>query len=300
MVKLSAAKLNQNYTSDSDSDDDDLSSLGSDEGDLMKDYKAKEKNVLVSHNKEEEDSSGDGSGGGDAAADADADADGAGETDYDNLISLATREMKAQMEKAAQKGDFNASATSWNFDLGAMQDQADAAEKQVKQRNQAVSASIISYEDIASRQSSLDEELTCISQEMEKADKEVKKVRHKTRESKKKSDAAIMVKQQKRQEVDQQLEKKREQREARMEKVRARIAKEKEEKELANAGGAGGSEESRRTDVYQWYLRCGMVTRAELKKRLEKEKIKGIQAEDVDLLPWNFNGTLVNTSKMMK
>mmetsp|Transcript_20184 Transcript_20184/g.43579 ORF Transcript_20184/g.43579 Transcript_20184/m.43579 type:complete len:809 (-) Transcript_20184:263-2689(-) len=94
-------------------------------------------------------------------------------------------------------------------------------------------------------------------------------------------------------------------REARMEKVRARIAKEKEKKQQKQQQQQDTllSEEERRDRAYQWYMHCGMISREKLKIKCRKvHKKKTMETlcteHDVDLLPWNFNGTLVNVTQM--
>lgn len=107
------------------------------------------------------------------------------------------------------------------------------------------------------------------------------------------------------------LEKRRRQRAERMQKVRERIAKEKEEEErnkqeeAKRQAGLAMSEEGRRERAYEWYLRSGMLNRTELKKRIAHASKTGegasmqLNAEDIDLLPWNFNGTMINVSRLM-
>ena len=101
------------------------------------------------------------------------------------------------------------------------------------------------------------------------------------------------------------MEERRKQRAERIQKVRERIAREEEEErtrkqeEASQQAALEMSEERRRERAYEWYLRSGMLSRNELKKRVVKDKDFRLVPEDIDLLPWNFNGSLVNASKMM-
>jgi len=101
------------------------------------------------------------------------------------------------------------------------------------------------------------------------------------------------------------LEQRRAAREARMEKVRQRIAHEKEQQQRAASQATTPHNKStveRRQLAYDWYLRCGMVNRVQLKHCITKGSLTGVglTASDVDLLPWNETGTLVPPSAMMK
>eukprot|EP00527_Entomoneis_sp_CCMP2396_P008609 CAMPEP_0198154628 /NCGR_PEP_ID=MMETSP1443-20131203/68697_1 /TAXON_ID=186043 /ORGANISM="Entomoneis sp., Strain CCMP2396" /LENGTH=445 /DNA_ID=CAMNT_0043821315 /DNA_START=147 /DNA_END=1482 /DNA_ORIENTATION=+ len=86
------------------------------------------------------------------------------------------------------------------------------------------------------------------------------------------------------------VEQRRAARNARLEKVRQRIAREKEE-ELQRKRDIEErkkqltmTDEARRERAYEWYLRCGMLSRKEMKKRLST--MAGISDKDIDLLPW--------------
>ena len=105
------------------------------------------------------------------------------------------------------------------------------------------------------------------------------------------------------------LDERRAARAQRMERVRQRIAREKEEAkqrkldEEKRAQELFMSDDKRRQRMYEWYCRLGMPNRKELKKRVKAMKGDGpnkIAVQDVDLLPWNFSGSMVNTSKLHK
>lgn len=103
------------------------------------------------------------------------------------------------------------------------------------------------------------------------------------------------------------LEQRRAARKLRLEKIRERIEREKEESRIKKenddrqAKERYRSEEGRRERAYKFYCRVGMVSSKEMKKRV-KALGKGapIKEEDVDLLPWNFSGTVVNIAKLNK
>ncbi|KAL7577857.1 hypothetical protein ACA910_010603 [Epithemia clementina (nom. ined.)] len=104
------------------------------------------------------------------------------------------------------------------------------------------------------------------------------------------------------------LKERRAARAARMEKVRQRIAREREDakqrklQEEQRAKELFMSEEARRQRIYEWYCRLGMPNRKELKKKIKSMDggEQKLTEQDVDLLPWNFNGSLLNISKLHK
>lgn len=109
--------------------------------------------------------------------------------------------------------------------------------------------------------------------------------------------------------INEKLAAKQAARAARMEKVRARIAREKKEKEEEEAkkkkkkkeevAKLDSSENARRERAYSWYTRSAMPKRDDFKERVRAMPLSsGITEEDVDLLPWNSRGTMVNVAKM--
>jgi hypothetical protein len=96
----------------------------------------------------------------------------------------------------------------------------------------------------------------------------------------------------------------------RIEKEKALAKKQEEEENIRRAQREAKankpaeldmSEAARRDRAYQWYSRCGQPNRKELKRRIAsmKKSDAGVSTADVDLLPWNFNGSLINVSKMI-
>lgn len=111
---------------------------------------------------------------------------------------------------------------------------------------------------------------------------------------------------QRRDDQDSLLEQRRAAREARMKKVRERIARERQKKEeeaRQKKLESYNSEEARRQRVFDWYCRWGRITRREMKRKLKAIKKTSeidIDESDIDLLPWNFNGTLIDATKLNK
>ena len=99
------------------------------------------------------------------------------------------------------------------------------------------------------------------------------------------------------------IEKRKAERAARLERAKLRIdgEKEAERKKQADANKVDMSEEARKQRAYAWYSRCGHPAKKELIKRVKAMGSKGcdISVADIDLLPWNFNGTMVNASRMI-
>ena len=94
-------------------------------------------------------------------------------------------------------------------------------------------------------------------------------------------------------------------RSASMEMVWARLeAKENAEKEKEKEiNSLDMSEKARRDHVYKWYHRCSCFSRDELKEGINNEDpniLEGITSADIELLPWNENGTVANAGIMMK
>ena len=103
------------------------------------------------------------------------------------------------------------------------------------------------------------------------------------------------------------LEKRRQERAKRMEKVKERIRKQEEEKkrqEKAEKEAAKEikpeplSKQERLEHAYQWYTRCGMPTKAKMKKRIQAIDGCEITVDDVDLLPWIIGDKMVNVAVM--
>ena len=105
----------------------------------------------------------------------------------------------------------------------------------------------------------------------------------------------------------------RDKREMRLAKVRDRLraqedAKEAEEeakkiKELEQKmnGNLDMSEDARRERAYSWYTRMAMPKRDEMKERVTTmHRTSGVTEEDIDLMPWNAKGTMVNVGKMQR
>ena len=207
---------------------------------------------------------------------------------------------------------------SWQFDLGVMANKNEKVEKQTAKVS-TFDQNETSNLDAMSKISAMSDELTVISLELEQADRAMKNLLLKENEIKefsrnpvrrtKSSDhcmPGVLT--------PEFLEKRKQDRAARLARARERIAKDKEtfkqrekeeekkRKEKENKKQElDMSEEARRDRVYQWYSRCGQPNRKELKRRIAALKHKdGLSVEDVDLLPWNFNGTMINVSKMLE
>eukprot|EP00522_Entomoneis_paludosa_P007395 CAMPEP_0172454644 /NCGR_PEP_ID=MMETSP1065-20121228/11568_1 /TAXON_ID=265537 /ORGANISM="Amphiprora paludosa, Strain CCMP125" /LENGTH=1800 /DNA_ID=CAMNT_0013207001 /DNA_START=205 /DNA_END=5607 /DNA_ORIENTATION=+ len=93
----------------------------------------------------------------------------------------------------------------------------------------------------------------------------------------------------------------------RMEKVRARLAaKEKEASMKEDAKSTlDMSDAARRDRIYSFYNKIGQCPRDQLRDRISNEPesnmiLKGASPDDVDLLPWNPSGMIVDATKMMK
>ena len=95
----------------------------------------------------------------------------------------------------------------------------------------------------------------------------------------------------------------------RLEKVRKRIAREKEDAEQRKleaqrrANELFMSEAARRQRLYEWYCRLGRPNRKQMKKHIKDLKATSsskhkLSEYDIDLLPWNSKGSLVNRSKL--
>eukprot|EP00977_Amphora_coffeiformis_P019663 scaffold7349_cov173-Amphora_coffeaeformis.AAC.144 len=207
---------------------------------------------------------------------------------------------------------------SWQFDLGVMEN------KMEKVAEQATKTSTFNKEetngdDANSKVTMLSEELSVISLELEEADRamkslllgkenDLKEFRRCAPGRSKSSDHAT-----KGVLTPEFLEQRKQDRANRLARARERIARDKrtfqlrEEEETTRLQEEETkkkeydmSEEARRDRAYKWYGRCGQPNRKALKKKIAALQHKqGVSPEDVDLLPWNFNGTLVNVSQMI-
>lgn len=109
------------------------------------------------------------------------------------------------------------------------------------------------------------------------------------------------------------LEKRRQERAARLEKAKERIRQQEQESknEATNERKMKSTMElspkkrlnteyDRRERAYQWYTRCGMLTKEKLKSRIKTIPHCDITNDDIDLLPWMTGGRIVNVAKMMQ
>jgi len=100
-------------------------------------------------------------------------------------------------------------------------------------------------------------------------------------------------------------------RKQRQEMIRKRIAAEeaeakrkKNEKEKAEAKKqqdvkkAANTEKARMERAYGWYTKLAMPKRSVMKKKISLIKSIDVSEDDVDLLPWNASGTMVNVAKL--
>lgn len=99
----------------------------------------------------------------------------------------------------------------------------------------------------------------------------------------------------------------------RLKRMKDRIKKEKEEEEIRKreeeakkktagfeAANIDRSEKARRLRAYEWYNRCGMPPRDNLKERVAKMgRASGVTQSDIDLLPWNKSGRRVDLKVML-
>ena len=294
MVKLTAASISNHYCSDSDSDDessvslksfqfDDESSSSSDEeveeqdDDLMKKYTYNQNNVLVpnesKHTFQTEDPSS-------SYFEQDDNDDSSNSSESSASIDLDMETPMVPQRSPGTQSTSNDSA-SWKFDLKAMEKNNQGKD----QDPDVIRDEMKSFDEILSKQCSADDEISFVSTE-ERAQM--------------KKDAAAQR--------EQALAQKHAERKARsMEQVKKRLAKknaakqaEKPKEETKTESKLDMSDDARRQRVHQWYMRCGMVSKKELRKRIIKQKLTGIAPDDVELLPWNFNDTMVNASKMLR
>jgi len=207
---------------------------------------------------------------------------------------------------------------SWQFDLGVMANQMEKVEEQAKETSTFNKRETNDF-DTASKVTMLSEELSVISLELEEADRtmkslllgkenELKEFRRNAPARSKSSDHAM-----KGVLTSEFLEQRKQDRMNRLARARERIARDKRTFQLREEEEAKQlkekerrkkeydmAEDARRDRVYKWYGRCGQPNRKVLKKKIAALQHKeGVSPEDVELLPWNFNGTLVNVSQMI-
>ena len=209
---------------------------------------------------------------------------------------------------------------SWQFDLGVMDNKNKRVEEQAVKASTFNKEETKDYEDALSKVSHMTDELSVISLELEEAERamknilldkenEVKEFRRNPVRRTKSSDHALPGVL-----TPEFLEQRKKDRAARLARARERIARDrtvfkereqqaeqKRKEEESKKKVLDMSEDARRDRAYQWYSRCGQPNRKELKRRISALKHKeGITPEDVDLLPWNFNGSMINVSKMLE
>lgn len=209
---------------------------------------------------------------------------------------------------------------SWQFDLGVMDNKNKRVEEQAVKTSTFNERETNDYEDALSKVSKMSDDLTVLSLELEQADRrmkslllgkenEIKEFRcNPVRRSKSCDSTMLGVL------TPDFLEKRKQDRATLLARARERIARdralfqeqeklaeEKRKKEEAKRQVLDMSDDARRDRVYQWFSRCGQPNRKELKRRIAALKHKeGVTIEDVDLLPWNFNGSMINVSKMLE
>ena len=94
---------------------------------------------------------------------------------------------------------------------------------------------------------------------------------------------------------------KKQKRDERLEKVRERIRQKEESKRMEkyHVMSLDMTEEGRRVRCYEWYKRLSMPSMEEMKEKiLSLPPSSGILVDDIELLPWNPTGRVVNPRKM--
>jgi hypothetical protein len=76
--------------------------------------------------------------------------------------------------------------------------------------------------------------------------------------------------------------------------VKRRKRRKKKEKSLSKSN----TEQARAERAYGWYSKLGLPSRENFKKKIKLIASIDITADDVDLLPWNGSGTMVNVAKL--
>jgi hypothetical protein len=207
-----------------------------------------------------------------------------------------------------------AEVDDWQFNLDVMNDRHTKMEEATKDKAFTTYNSSKDF-DTMSKVSIMSDDLTIMSKELEAADRAIERVVADKEEAVKefRNPCARRVSGHGRALTPAFLEQRKKDRVVRLARARQRIEKEKalakrqEEEENIRQAKANKpaeldmSEAARRDRAYQWYSRCGQPNRKDLKRRIAvmKKSDAGVSTEDVDLLPWNFNGSLINVSKMI-
>ena len=211
-----------------------------------------------------------------------------------------------------------AEVDDWQFNLDVMNDRHTKMEEATKDKAFTTYNSSKDF-DTMSKLSIMSDDLTIISKELEAADRAIERVLADKEEAVKefRNPCARRVSGGGRALTPAFLEQRKKDRVVRLARARQRIEKEKalakrqeEEENIRQAKREAKankpaeldmSEAARRDRAYQWYSRCGQPNRKDLKRRIAvmKKSDAGVSTEDVDLLPWNFNGSLINVSKMI-
>jgi len=148
-----------------------------------------------------------------------------------------------------------------------------------------------------------EEELRSRRREKDEEELEILKFQHKKEQKEEDSKVAAEV-------AEMKTMRRKLEREERKQACEERIAREKEEKEDAErrkreaekevAWNAANTEEARILRAYAWWSRMARPKKKDFKERIGKVAHADITPDDVDLLPWNFNGSMVNVAKMNK
>jgi hypothetical protein len=305
--------------SDSDGSDHDgsLSSASVDENPFSG-YSYNDNNVLVPAQKRPSTSketlptkgeSGSESSAGDDESTLEDDDDGDNDDDDDDDDnsnddeSLGIKKAAAKPKKLVE--DLGDSVDSWHFDLGALEANLKLVEEANMARQMDITQTSVGLDEVMSRMSGLDDELSHIEREMSKADRSTEKMESKKAEMKKSTTEQIQKRQIVRQKSLDMIEARKAERAARLERAKKRIDGEKEAERLKKEQDANSrldmSDDARKQRAYSWYSRCGHPVKKELIKRIKAMGTGAcdIIVADIELLPWNFNGTMVIASKMM-
>jgi hypothetical protein len=160
------------------------------------------------------------------------------------------------------------------------------------------------------------DELSSLSDEIDKTslhidDLEEEKKREKEERRKKEEEIRKREEENRKKTLEKARMKIQEERRLRQESIRSRIAaeeaeakrkkKEKEEEERKKKEKSlskSSTEQARVERAYGWYSKLGLPSRETFKKKIKLIASIDITAEDIDLLPWNGSGTLVNVAKL--
>jgi hypothetical protein len=239
----------------------------------------------------------DDNGGGNVVSDDDDDDDDDNSNDDE---SLGIKKAAAKPKKLVE--DLGDSVDSWHFDLGALEANLKMVEEANKARQMDIGEAAGGLDEVMSKLSGMDDELSQVEREMSKADRSTEKMESKKAELKKNTTEQIQKRQIVRQKSMDMIEARKAERAARLERAKQRIDGEKEAERLKkqNENKMDMSEDARKARAYSWYSRCGHPVKKELIRRVRAMgKGSDIAVADIELLPWNFNGTMVMASKMM-